>query len=230
MRAALRGLGRPHRVHQHRLFSSRVAALRTHLRMETPNPFDFAAPPTPPTPPAVAARTVDWRELLPKVDPAQVLDDRFARRHNYLRISLAERCNLRCVYCMPEDGIDLTPKAQLLSVAETTQLAGEPTRCSPLQRVAAAALCSRRLSAAPRVPTPPPPSLVLAGMFVRAGVTKIRRTGGGPTVRRDLPEVVAALSALRPLGLEEISMTTNGIALKRMLPALQARTKLACSP
>ena len=156
MRAALRGLGRPHRAHQQRLFSSRVAALRTHLRMETPNPFDFAAPPTPPTPPAVAARTVDWRELLPKVDPAQVLDDRFARRHNYLRISLAERCNLRCVYCMPEDGIDLTPKAQLLSVAETTQLAGEPTRCSPLQRVAAAALCSRRLSAAPRVPTPPP--------------------------------------------------------------------------
>ena len=132
MRAALERLGRPHRVHQHRLFSSRVAALRTHLRMETPNPFDFAAPPTPPTPPAVAARTVDWRELLPKVDPAQVLDDRFARRHNYLRISLAERCNLRCVYCMPEDGIDLTPKAQLLSVAETTQLAGEPTRCSPL--------------------------------------------------------------------------------------------------
>ena len=64
--------------------------------------------------------------------------------------------------------------------------------------------------------------LVLAGMFVRAGVTKIRLTGGEPTVRRDLPEVVAALSALRPLGLEEISMTTNGIALKRMLPALQA--------
>ena len=60
-------------------------------------------------------------------------------------------------------------------------------------------------------------------MFVRAGVTKIRLTGGEPTVRRDLPEVVAALSALRPLGLEEISMTTNGIALKRMLPALQAR-------
>ena len=59
-------------------------------------------------------------------------------------------------------------------------------------------------------------------MFVRAGVTKIRLTGGEPTVRRDLPEVVAALSALRPLGLEEISMTTNGIALKRMLPALQA--------
>ena len=58
-------------------------------------------------------------------------------------------------------------------------------------------------------------------MFVRAGVTKIRLTGGEPTVRRDLPEVVAALSALRPLGLEEISMTTNGIALKRMLPALQ---------
>lgn len=132
MRAALERLGRPHRVHQHRLFSSRVAALRTHLATETFSPFDFAAPKTPPTPAVAVARTVDWRELLPKVDPAQVLDDRFARRHNYLRISLAERCNLRCVYCMPEDGIDLTPKAQLLSVAETTQLASKPTRCNPL--------------------------------------------------------------------------------------------------
>jgi len=169
---------------QHRLASTRVAALRTHLRMETLSPSDFASPLAPPTPPIPApVRTVDWRELLPQVDPAQVLDDRFARRHNYLRISLAERCNLRCVYCMPEEGVDLTPTAQLLSVAETTQL---------------------------------------AGMFVRAGVTKIRLTGGEPTVRRDLPEVVAALSALRPLGLEEISMTTNGIALKRMLPKLQA--------
>ena len=131
MRAALRGVGRPHCAGQHRLVSSRVAALRTHLRMETPSLFDFAAPPTPPTP-APAARTVDWRALLPKVDPAQMLDDRFARRHNYLRISLAERCNLRCVYCMPEDGVELTPKAQLLTPAETTQLAGEPTPAATL--------------------------------------------------------------------------------------------------
>ena len=38
------------------------------------------------------------------------LTDTFGRHHNYLRISLTERCNLRCQYCMPEDGVDLTPK------------------------------------------------------------------------------------------------------------------------
>ena len=36
------------------------------------------------------------------------LIDTFGRRHNYLRISLTERCNLRCQYCMPEDGVPLT--------------------------------------------------------------------------------------------------------------------------
>ena len=122
MRAALRGVGRPHCAGQHRLVSSRVAALRTHLRMETPSLFDFAAPPTPPTP-APAARTVDWRALLPKVDPAQMLDDRFARRHNYLRISLTERCSLRCTYCMPADGVSLTDARRLLSAEELLHLA-----------------------------------------------------------------------------------------------------------
>ena len=38
------------------------------------------------------------------------LTDTFGRHHNYLRISLTERCNLRCQYCMPEEGVDLTPK------------------------------------------------------------------------------------------------------------------------
>jgi len=36
--------------------------------------------------------------------------DQFGRKHDYLRISLTERCNLRCVYCMPEDGIELSEK------------------------------------------------------------------------------------------------------------------------
>ena len=220
MRAALRSVGRPHCAGQHRLVSSRVAALRTHLRMETPSLFDFAAPPTPPTP-APAARTVDWRALLPKVDPAQMLDDRFARRHNYLRISLAERCNLRCVYCMPDDGVELTPKAQLLTPAETTQLAGEPTPAATLCSASRLRPCALAACPNPARAHAATSCLVLAGMFVPRA-SRIRLTGGEPTVRRDLPEVVAALSALRPLGLEEISMTTNGIALKRMLPALQA--------
>ena len=43
-------------------------------------------------------------------DLSEFLTDTFGRHHNYLRISLTERCNLRCQYCMPEDGVDLTPK------------------------------------------------------------------------------------------------------------------------
>lgn len=44
------------------------------------------------------------------------------RRHTYLRISLTERCNLRCLYCMPEEGVDLTPSAQLMSTEEVMRL------------------------------------------------------------------------------------------------------------
>jgi len=48
----------------------------------------------------------------------QPLMDNFGRKHNYLRISLTERCNLRCTYCMPPDGVDLTPKQELLTTEE----------------------------------------------------------------------------------------------------------------
>lgn len=46
------------------------------------------------------------------------LVDTFGRFHNYLRISLTEKCNLRCVYCMPEEGVDLSPENELLSLDE----------------------------------------------------------------------------------------------------------------
>jgi len=49
--------------------------------------------------------------------------DRFGRRHNYLRISLTERCNLRCTYCMPEEGVQLQPKSQVLADDEVVRLA-----------------------------------------------------------------------------------------------------------
>ncbi|XP_076605623.1 molybdenum cofactor biosynthesis protein 1 isoform X1 [Chaetodon auriga] len=51
------------------------------------------------------------------------LTDSFGRRHSYLRISLTEKCNLRCQYCMPEEGVKLTPRAQLLSTSEVLTLA-----------------------------------------------------------------------------------------------------------
>ena len=51
------------------------------------------------------------------------LTDSFGRQHDYLRISLTEKCNLRCQYCMPEEGVDLTAKQNLLSSDELIQLA-----------------------------------------------------------------------------------------------------------
>ncbi|KAF2333856.1 GTP 3',8-cyclase MoaA [Flavobacterium daemonense] len=52
-----------------------------------------------------------------------ILTDGFGRRHNYLRISLLEKCNLRCTYCMPADGIALSPKASLMTADEIFSIA-----------------------------------------------------------------------------------------------------------
>lgn len=77
------------------------------------------------------------------------------------------------------------------------------------------------------VPLTPKESLMTASevervarLFVKEGVNKIRLTGGEPTVRKDLPEVIAGLSALRQYGLKQIGMTTNGLTLSRHLPDL----------
>ncbi|KAJ2712791.1 hypothetical protein H4R19_002575 [Coemansia spiralis] len=112
-----------------------------------------------------------------------VLGDLFGRFHNYLRISVTERCNLRCKYCMPEEGVELTESSQLLTTNEI---------------------------------------LRVARLFVQQGVDKIRLTGGEPTVRKDIVELVRGLDGLRGLGLRKIAMTTNGIALRRKLPLLRA--------
>ena len=48
------------------------------------------------------------------------------RRHTYLRVSLTERCNLRCLYCMPEEGVELTPRAQMLTSDEVVCLVRPP--------------------------------------------------------------------------------------------------------
>ncbi|KAF8071251.1 CNX2 [Scenedesmus sp. PABB004] len=137
-----------------------------------------------------SAPAVDWRAVVEHVRRSgqavtgeRMLTDTFRRKHTYLRISLTERCNLRCTYCMPADGVALTPSQQLLTPAEVERL---------------------------------------AALFVRAGVTKIRLTGGEPTVRRDLLEIVQRLDGLRPLGLQTIALTSNGLTLGKALPALQA--------
>lgn len=53
----------------------------------------------------------------------RALTDSFGRQHTYLRISLTERCNLRCTYCMPEEGVELRSKAEMLSFEEILRLA-----------------------------------------------------------------------------------------------------------
>ena len=49
--------------------------------------------------------------------------DKFGRTHDYLRISLTERCNLRCFYCMPEEGIQLRDKKEFMSSEELLAIA-----------------------------------------------------------------------------------------------------------
>ncbi|MGB3468819.1 MAG: GTP 3',8-cyclase MoaA [Cyclobacteriaceae bacterium] len=54
----------------------------------------------------------------------EILTDQFGRMHNYLRISLTERCNLRCTYCMPENGVTLTQKSHLMTADELLSITG----------------------------------------------------------------------------------------------------------
>lgn len=96
-----------------------------------------------------------------------------------LRISVTDRCNLRCAYCMPDDGVAFEPRSALL----------EPAQFERVARVA------RDL-----------------------GVTHLKLTGGEPTVRRDLLEIV---ERLRPLGFADLSMTTNGLQLPRLAGPLR---------
>jgi cyclic pyranopterin phosphate synthase len=106
--------------------------------------------------------------------------DAFGREIGYLRISLIDHCNLRCVYCMPLEGIACTPPAELLSPAEIG---------------------------------------LVARAAVATGFRKIRLTGGEPTLRADLVDVVRAVTAS---GIPDLSLTTNAIRLPGLAPALVA--------
>jgi cyclic pyranopterin phosphate synthase len=107
--------------------------------------------------------------------------DRFNRKLNYLRISVTDRCNLRCTYCMPEDGIKLFNHEDILSfddIAGFTEVA------------------------------------------VSWGVTKVRITGGEPLVRKGITFLVSIISKIK--GIEDLSMTTNGILLKHFAQKLRS--------
>lgn len=79
---------------------------------------------TPDTTAQVRELPGDHRRVLKDVLPfSAFLTDSFGRRHNYLRISLTEKCNLRCQYCMPQEGVKLSPRSQLLTTEELLTLA-----------------------------------------------------------------------------------------------------------
>lgn len=58
-----------------------------------------------------------------EIETARTLTDRFERVHTYLRISVTDRCNLRCAYCMPAEGITYKPKNELLTFEEIERIA-----------------------------------------------------------------------------------------------------------
>jgi len=98
-----------------------------------------------------------------------------------LRVSVTDVCNLRCVYCMPEEGVEWLPKSHLLTFEEIASIV--------------------RASAA-------------------AGITHFKLTGGEPTARRDLPVLVDMLRQIP--GVQDLSLTTNGILLAPLLEKLKA--------
>lgn len=106
--------------------------------------------------------------------------DQYGRAMTYLRISLTDRCNFRCVYCMPALGMKFQPRDEILTDDELLRIVG---------------LCADQ------------------------GFTKLRLTGGEPTIRPHITELVRAMKAFP--GIEELSMTTNGLLLGRLAEGLR---------
>ena len=113
------------------------------------------------------------------------LRDQFGRPLRDLRISVTDRCNFRCPYCMPAEvfgpGYPFLPHAQLLSLTELSRLLRQ---------------------------------------FVRAGVAKVRITGGEPLLRSDVPELVRLLK--QELQVPDVALTTNGWLLEQRATALRS--------
>ena len=130
-------------------------------------------------------------ELDPKVNDARqegtvpdsgangAIQDIFGRLITYLRVSVTDRCNLKCVYCIP-DGMEWFERDDILSYEEIARL---------------------------------------VAVFSRMGVRKVRLTGGEPTVRKGLPELVAMIR-MYP-GIEEMSLSTNALLLAPLAAPLK---------
>ncbi len=126
---------------------------------------------------------------------ARPMSDPFGRTISYLRVSVTDRCDLRCFYCMSED-MTFLPKADLLTLEELDRL------------------CSAFIAKGVR-------KLRLTRLFVQLGVRKLRLTGGEPLVRRNVTSLVRSLSRHLATGaLRELTMTTNGTQLARFAAEL----------
>lgn len=112
--------------------------------------------------------------------PEPALVDGLGRHIDYLRLSVTDRCDFRCIYCMADD-MTFMPRQALLSADE-------------LYRTAA--------------------------LFVRAGIRKIRLTGGEPLIRPDIVTLCQRISALP--GLHELVLTSNGSQLEQLASPLAA--------
>ncbi len=109
-----------------------------------------------------------------------MLADSYGRVATDLRVSLTDRCNLRCTYCMPPEGLEWLPKDEVLTDSEINRL-------------------------------------IRIGVTM-LGIEEVRFTGGEPLLRRGLPGIIAAAAALTPR--PQTALTTNGIGLARIAPAL----------
>lgn len=108
------------------------------------------------------------------------MKDAHGRVIDYLRISLTDRCNFRCIYCMPEDGVCQLGHDEILRIEDIERLV----------RVAAG-----------------------------IGIKSIRLTGGEPLVRKGVVDLVQSIT--RTPGIENVSMTTNGVLLPQMADDLK---------
>lgn len=155
----------------------------------------------------------------------QKLVDRYNRMHDYLRISVTDKCNLRCVYCMPEEGMEFEPDERLLSFHEITEvvrvLAGSGVRKlrltggEPLLRKDLDQLVGR-LSAIPGIEDI---ALTTNGIFFAPKALKLKAAG--------LTRVNISLDSLKP---DRFSLITRGGDIRKVLAGVDAALDAGLDP
>lgn len=128
--------------------------------------------------------------------------DKYHRNINYMRISLTDRCNLRCVYCRP--GLGLQAENSLAS----TSFGLQTTESLAFHKLAHSEVLRYE------------EILRIAHCAVALGITRFKITGGEPLVRKGAVDFIAKLKQID--GVEQVTLTTNGMILERNLPQLLA--------